>query len=266
MQSGYYTATGGMVTQFNRLDMIANNLANVNTNGFKHQDVVIGDFAKVFQEYRDELPLRNHTRDAADFVNRSINKVPHIVEEFRSLELGPMMVTGNTFDFALARDDLFFMIETPAGVRLTRDGSFQLNSEGILTTKDGDPVLPSDYYQNKGYIKLDSNGNYSADKDGNIYQSEELVKQLMTVTSHRVKELKNVGDNMFVANENDIIPILDSGSVKHKTLEKSNVNAVREMTALIEANRLVEMYQRVMNTHQDDLNREAITRLSTVKA
>ena len=54
MQNGYYTTTGAMVTQFNRLDVISNNLANINTTGFKRDDVVIGDFKRIFQEYQEE--------------------------------------------------------------------------------------------------------------------------------------------------------------------------------------------------------------------
>ena len=69
MNNGYYQATGAMVTQFNRLDVIANNLANINTIGFKRDDVVVGDFERIFKEYRDELPIENHTKDAAKFLN-----------------------------------------------------------------------------------------------------------------------------------------------------------------------------------------------------
>jgi len=67
MQNGYYQATAGMVTQFNRLNVISNNLANVNTIGYKRNDVVIGDFARIFKETQDELPLKNHTKDGAKF-------------------------------------------------------------------------------------------------------------------------------------------------------------------------------------------------------
>jgi len=67
MQSGFYSNTGGMVTQFNRLDVISNNLANLNTNGYKKDDVVIGDFMRLYQEKRDELPLDNNTKEGSKF-------------------------------------------------------------------------------------------------------------------------------------------------------------------------------------------------------
>ncbi len=67
MQTGYYQATAGMVTQFNRLDLIANNLANVNTAGFKEDDVVIGDFMRLYKEARDELPNGDNTKMQQSF-------------------------------------------------------------------------------------------------------------------------------------------------------------------------------------------------------
>ncbi|MEO1953735.1 MAG: flagellar basal body protein, partial [Campylobacterales bacterium] len=65
MQSGYYSSAAGMVTQFNRLDVIANNLANVNTAGFKEDNVVVGDFMRMYNEARDELPNANNSKEAA---------------------------------------------------------------------------------------------------------------------------------------------------------------------------------------------------------
>ncbi|MDE7235464.1 MAG: flagellar basal body protein, partial [Helicobacter japonicus] len=57
MQSGYYNTTGGMVTQFNRLDLISNNLANLNTTGFKRDDVVIGDYLRLYETHKEQLPI-----------------------------------------------------------------------------------------------------------------------------------------------------------------------------------------------------------------
>ena len=71
MQTGYYAATGGMVTQFNRMDTIAANLANVNTSGYKKEQLITGDFARLYKEARDELPIKNHTEEAAQYLNRS---------------------------------------------------------------------------------------------------------------------------------------------------------------------------------------------------
>jgi len=66
MQSSYYQNTGGMVAQFNRLDTITHNLANINTVGYKREDIVIGDFKRIFDEAKSELPIENNTKDGAN--------------------------------------------------------------------------------------------------------------------------------------------------------------------------------------------------------
>lgn len=124
MQSGYYSSAAGMVTQFNRLDTIANNLANVNTVGFKEDNLVVGDFMRLYKEARDELPNANHSEDGAEFINRTMTKAPQIVDAYTDHSIGNMQQTDNSMDFALSREGLFFLVKTPQGVRLTRDGSF----------------------------------------------------------------------------------------------------------------------------------------------
>ena len=95
MNNGYYQATGAMVTQFNRLDVITQNLANVNTIGYKRQDVVIADFERIFKETRDELPLDNHTKDAAKFLARSIDRVPNINDVYTDFSAGSLKASKN---------------------------------------------------------------------------------------------------------------------------------------------------------------------------
>ena len=82
MQNGYYSVTGAMVTQFNRLDVISNNLANLNTNAFKRDDVVVGDFKRIFQEAKEEMPLADNTKEGSKFLNAAIARVPQVVEQY----------------------------------------------------------------------------------------------------------------------------------------------------------------------------------------
>ena len=114
MQTGYYSATGGLVTQFNRLNVISNNLANINTNGYKSDDVIIGDFERLFKESRDILPKDDNTKEAAKFINRDLNKIPQVVREYTNFALGDMKQTGNTLDFALKNKSIIrFSIKNP---------------------------------------------------------------------------------------------------------------------------------------------------------
>ncbi len=278
MQNGFYSVTGGMVTQFNRLDQISSNLANLNTNGYKQQNHVIGDFMRIYQQKRDELPLQNHTKEAAKFLNRSINRVPHVVEEYTDFSMGPMEATGNPFDLALGDKDLFFAVKTPAGVRLTRDGSFKLDDQGRMVTKEGYPVLPSGYFKSRQPLYIPAEAiNVKIDGSGRIEYMDQtaldtpvFVDSLMVVRVDDMQNLKPEGNNLFTMadgfKEADLHIARDVSAVKQGMIEKSNVNPVRQMTELIETNRLVEMYQKAMNAQMDDLNNDAINKLASIRA
>lgn len=284
-----------MVTQFNRLDVLSNNLANANTNGFKRDDVVVGDFLRLFEEAKEELPLENHTRAASRFLNRTLNRVPSVVEEYTDMTLGHFMRTENALDVALSDQNAFFAIKTPSGIRYTRDGSFSLSGDGTLVTKLGHPVLStaaleSGIFENgapenaaNGESSEDSGGfivinqsanNVEISKDGSVFVRElnndavgtaEPVGAIAVVSFLNPKYLKKVGDNLYEIpperlNERHTINnqnVLVSGFI-----EKSNINPVLEMTYLISVNRLVDAYSKVLKTHQDELNNEAITKLA----
>jgi flagellar basal-body rod protein FlgG len=270
MQSGYYSSAAGMVTQFNRLDTIANNLANVNTAGFKEDNLIVGDFMRLYKDARDELPNENHTEDGAQFLNRSITKAPQVVDAYTDHTVGNMQLTNNDMDFALSREGLFFLVKTPQGVRLTRDGSFIKDDEGTLMTKSGYEVLPNDYFETGRNITINDDENIiEVDKNGKMYKnipnSVKLVEgsHLFIAQPDNVALLKKEGDNLYRYEGNTDLKSLDeTGAVLQGFSEKSNVNAVKMMTQMIETNRLVGMYQKVMESQMDDMNRDAINKIA----
>ncbi len=265
MQTGYYVATGGMVTQFNRLNVISNNLANVNTDGYKSDDVIIGDFERMLKESRDNLPLDNNTKESAKFLNRDINKVPRIIKEYTNFNVGDIKQTGNNLDFALTKKNAFFLIKTPDGIKATRDGSFTVNDEGHLVTKEGYEVLPKTYFKDYHLLEVKPNKPLKSDKNGDLYQGGLQTNSLFVASFDDLKKLKKVGDNLY--DFGNMKPIENGkNAVAQGFLEKSNINPVREMTQLIDTNRLVEMYQKVMDTQMNELNRDAITKLASVRA
>ena len=267
VQSGYYDVTGGMVTQFNKLDMISNNLANLNTTAFKKDKVVVGDFKRIFQEKQDAMPLENNTKEAAKFLNSTIDRVPHIVEQYTDFRQGGIKTTGNTLDFALKSKNAFFMVKTPSGLRLTQNGSFVLNDKGILTTKEGYPVIPKNYFKNSKFINIQEGGNIVSDKSGNLYSNGDKIAKIYIVTSNDIKSFQKDGENLFkFPNINKIFESNKKDILMQGALETSNVNPVSQMVGLIETNRLVEMYQRVMNAQMNDLNSDAINKLASVRA
>jgi flagellar basal-body rod protein FlgG len=261
MLNGFYDATGAMVTQFNRLNVISNNLANVNTAGFKQDDVIIGDFERIFSEKRDILPLENNTKEAAKFLNRNINKVPQIVEEYTDFSIGNIVKTSNPLDIALKQKNSFFVVDFN-GQKLTRAGDFNLDKNGYLVTKEGAKVL--DVKNKPIQIPLDAK-KITIDQNANVYVDGEKIATLKIVSISNLNTLKKVGNTMW-----SFIPGSETINTKNTTLqgflEKSNVNPIREMTDLIDTNRLVEQYQKVMTTFMDDLNRDAIEKLASVRA
>jgi len=270
MQSGYYSSAAGMVTQFNRLDMIANNLANVNTVGFKEENAIVGDFMRLFKEARDELPNANHTKEGAQFLNRAMTKAPQVVDSYTDHSVGNMQNTNNTLDFALSREGLFFVVKTPQGIRLTRDGSFTKDDEGRLVTKSGFEVLPDDYFASKNPITFNGEDSViEVDKNGQMYKnipgSVKLVQgsKLFITQPDNIALLKKEGDNLYrYDGPSDFKSIEESGAVLQGTIEKSNVNAVKMMTQMIETNRLVGMYQKAMDTQMNDMNTDAINKIA----
>ena len=270
MQTGYYNAAAGMVAQFNRLDTISNNLANVNTTGFKEDNLVVGDFMRLYKEARDELPNANQTQQGAAFINRTMAKAPQIVDSFTNHSIGDMQMTGNSLDFALSQDGLFFLVNTPQGPRLTRDGSFSLNDEGTLVTKQGYEVLPSDYFSSGDNISFNTQDSViETDKNGQLYtnvpQSASMAKgsKFFIAQPDNLALLKKEGDNLY---KYDDISLIDSsetsGAIVQGFVEKSNVNAIKMMTQMIETNRLVGMYQKAMDTQMNDMNKDAIEKIA----
>ena len=270
MQTGYYSAAAGMVTQFNRLDTISNNLANVNTAGFKEDNLVVGDFMRLYKEARDELPNANQTKEGAQFINRAMAKAPQVVDSYTNHSMGDMQMTNNSLDFALSQEGVFFLVKTPQGPRLTRDGSFSLNDEGTLVTKQGYEVLPSDYFSAGENISFNTQDTIiETDKNGQLYtnlpQSASMTKssQLFIAQPDNLDMLEKEGDNLYKYDEISLVSNLEtSGAVVQGFVEKSNVNAVKMMTQMIETSRLVGMYQKVMDTQMNDMNKDAIEKIA----
>jgi len=261
MINGFYATAGGMVTQFNRLNVISNNLANVNTPGFKQDDIIIGEYERLFSTKRDTLPLENNTKEAAKFLNRNLNKIPIVTDEYTSYSIGALQKTSNPLDIALKQKNSFFVVNFN-GEKLTRAGNFNLDSKGFLVTKEGYKVLD---IKNKP-IQIPLNASKIViDKDANIYVDNEKIATLKIVSINNLKTIKKVGNTMW-----DFIPGSEKIITKNTTLqgfvEKSNVNPVKEMTELIETNRLVEEYQKVMSTFMDELNKDAIDKLASIRA
>ena len=265
MVRGIYTAASGMVAQRHRLDVIANNLANVDLAGYK------GDLS--VQKAFPELLIRRLNDDGLYRFPRGyletapvVGKIGTGVEEnetYTSFEQGPLKTTGNPLDVALTGEG-FFVIRTPRGERYTRNGSFTLGKEGMLVTKDGYPVIGE-----KGYIHLKDNnfkitdqgqifhnGEFETDprrlvsEHENSWENYELLDNLKIVRFEKTRFLKKQGNSLWDSTEISGAPREVAVGLRPKietgTLEGSNVNAINEMVLMIEVNRAYEANQKTI--------------------
>ena len=192
------------------------------------------------------------------------------MDSYTDQTLGSIQKTDNTFDFALSQEGLFFAVQTPNGVRLTRDGSFVVNNDGKLTTKQGFDVLGSDgkpinINPEDNIIHVDKNGKFSVNTPGGFNFVER--QSLYIAAPDNLDKLQKEGSNLYKFDEGDQLkPQIQTNSVQQGFVEKSNVNAIDMMVKMIETNRLVGMYQKVMDTQMNDLNQDAINKLAVTKA
>ena len=234
MVRGLYAAATGMINQMTRLDKVANNMANVNTRGFKGDQVV----SRAFDE---ELLLRLDKGQA--FLSRHIGTINHGVYVDRlvtSFNQGSLQETGKATDVAI-KGDGFFVILTQEGERYTRDGGFMLDHEGRLVTLDGWPVAGR-----MGPIFVESQ-NFVIDSEGNVMVGGRYVDRLRLVNFQDLQALRKVGHNFYInPDPENNLQIEFEGEVLQGFVESSNVDVVRETVDMITALRNYESNQKVI--------------------
>ena len=260
MVKGLYTAYTGMINEQHRMDVLTNNLANANTNGYKKEGATA-------QAFRDQLALKIKDYTDAPYTARGlgiINAGVKIGEGYVDWTEGPMKETNNTFDLAIGGYGFFGVEYTNKAVNIerdsagitntmyTRDGNFTLNSEGVLVTQDGDYVLSSD----GGRIEIDPNKSVQINVLGDIIQDGEVVARVGVFDFEKTTypDGRISYDNLEHYGENFFIPIDGTNTVEAEYtiypgfLEQSNVSVVDEMVNMIAVQRNYDTNQRMITT------------------
>jgi flagellar basal-body rod protein FlgG len=239
MIKGIYTATSGMLAEATRTDAISNNLANVNTPGYKKDIVVTKDFASVLTE---------RVNDGKDTTIGSMG-VGVVVDEIKPEQSqGAISQSGNSLDVAIEGKG-YFVVQTPNGIRYTRNGSFTQNSRGQLVTQDGYQVLGN----NNNPITL-SGSKATITSEGNIVADNVTVNKLQLVQFANEKQLDKEGNSLYIAP--DAAPRQQAtGRLRQGFLEMSNVNVVSEMVNLIANYRAYEVNARTVQAHDQLLGK-----------
>ena len=250
MVRGLYTsATGALVAQAN-VDVIANNLANVNTSGFKRTLMQIESSQKT-EIFRDQTDPGTSpgSRIPGIAVHASIGSLgsgAHIYDTPAIFDQGAIAQTGNPLDVALSGPG-FFAIRNGAGqLRYTRDGSFVRNNQDQLVTNNGDTVLGA----NGGAITLPDQGSVNIDRTGNITAGGAPVGQLAVFEFGNTTNLRPEGASSFVdAGANP--QLATATTVVQGAQEKSNSDVVRSMVDLITNERWFDANEKSIQTQDD---------------
>lgn len=243
MDSGYYAACTGLKTQTEALDLIANNLANLGSVGYRAQQT----------QFQSILAAANP--GLLDALNRAVNNFNVIGGTRLDYSNGNLQTTGNPLDLALEGGG-FFAVQTQAGVRYTRNGSFLQSSDGRLVTAQGDAVLGE-----QGPILLPA-GEISISADGTLSVAGALAGKLRIVDLQRA-QVTPVGNSYYVATGNQIRPATDT-VVRQGALESANLDATAEIASLITVQRHAEMLARALSSFHSDFNRIATQELARV--
>lgn len=256
MIRGLYTACAGMLAQQARQDVVANNLANINTPGFKKDVVVYRAFPTMLVKRIGELrDTGQGEKPAPPVTTGKLGTGSAVAEIVTDLSTGSLQKTDNPLDIALGSDG-YFVVQTPNGERYTRDGCFKLDSNGILTTSQGYPVLGK-----TGIIEVGEK-QVTVDKRGNVNAGDELLDTLRVVRFGNPRSLVKIGDNLFEAGGQTPAEVTEP-QVLQGYLELSNVNSVKEMVELITVVRAYEANQKVIQAEDQTLD-AAVNRVGTL--
>ncbi|MFA7402685.1 MAG: flagellar basal-body rod protein FlgF [Pelobacteraceae bacterium] len=245
MNSGMYPAVSGSLAAMRRLDVISNNLANVNTPGYKKEKMSFeGLLAGPVN------PPAVPQRMTADPILQKEN----IYIDYAS---GPTSQSGNPLDVALDGDG-FFAVTTPEGTAYTRQGNFRTSLDGTLITVDGYPVQGA----NGAPIRIQGS-HIDIDATGNVIVDGAQTGAISVVDFEKPYTLNKAGNALFVPANPQATPQTSKSQVLQGHLEGSNVESVSEMVQLIENNRYFEACSKVIKGF-DDMTTKAANELGRV--
>jgi flagellar basal body rod protein FlgG len=221
------------------LDMLANNLANASASGFKADRESYSTYAS-----EDALAARNSGTPAAES--------PVVDRNWTDFSQGSIVPTGNPLDLALDGQG-FFVAQSPSGPAYTRSGDFHIGLQGILSTRDGDPVEGIDGKP----IRLEPTQPVEVSSTGEIRQNGAVAGQLKLVTFTAPQSLSKLGNNSFQLAVSDLKPVPATARVNQGNVEAANEQPAETAVRLVSVMRQFEMLQKAMSLG-NQMNQQAI--------
>jgi len=221
MIKGIFTAARGLGYNLKNIETVANNLANVNSVGFKRES----EFHQIINELG-----QTQTRQTRDYSN------------------GNFINTNNDFDLAI-KGEGFFEVKTDNGIELSRNGRFSISNEGYLVNDNGDKVMGKRGEINLTSRLLNQNQKVQVSRNGEIRIGEEIVDTLKISTVEDTQELQKTGSSNYIDKNQSYQPADEEKyEILEGYVEESNVNPLFEMQKMIEINREYESAQKIINT------------------
>jgi flagellar basal-body rod protein FlgF/flagellar basal-body rod protein FlgG len=245
MENTLLVGLSRQVTLERQMDVVANNVANINTTGFKAD-------RSLFEEYlRSPAHEDNFVHDRATF---------------HDFAAGPSEQTKNPLDVAID-GKAFLVVQTAAGERYTRDGGLQINNQGQLVTASGDPVLgnsgPIVFQPTDKAINIAADGNVTVLEGTG--RTDSVRGKLRLVSFADAQKLVKEGGNLYSAGQGVAAQPDTTSQLRQGFIEKSNVNSVHEMSRMIEITRTYTQISAILQ-QQHDLHRTAVEKLADVPA
>ncbi|MBC7670705.1 flagellar basal-body rod protein FlgF [Caulobacter sp. DWR2-3-1b2] len=245
MDNALYVGLSRQMTLRRELDVVANNIANANTTGFKVEQLMVRtEPARPARTAGGSYPVKFVLDDgvARDFGQGALSK------------------TDGDFDLAIEGNG-FFKVSTGSGERYTRDGRFTMGADGKLLAQNGNAVLDD----GGGEILLDPlKGPVTIAKDGTVSQGAERAGKIAVVRMADLASLRKDGDNLYRNISNDTPQAATDAVIHQGMLEASNVQSLKQIVKLIEVNRAYESVAKMMD-QTAELSRSAVERMGKVQ-
>ncbi len=250
MLKNVYAPLSGGVLQERVIEIISNNLANVNTTAFKEDEISFqAQEANPWPSYATPHPPAAFKLNMQDLFPLKGNEMSYVTlsEIKTSHNQGALQKTSNETDLALQGEG-FFEVMTPFGERLTRDGSFNINNDGYLTTKSGYMVQG----QNGPITGIKADG-IKVLPTGDIYSGKEFIDKIKIIDFKDKASLERLGENLWIHNGSPDNLVKPAAEVSQGYLESSNVNPMRNLTNLIIAHRTYEALQKTVKSQDETM-------------
>jgi flagellar basal-body rod protein FlgG len=255
MLRSLWIAKTGMESQQTNIDVISHNLANVSTNGFKRSRPVFEDL--VYQTMRQPGAQASQQTQVPSGLQIGTGARPVATERIHIQ--GNLQQTGNTFDMAIQGNG-FFQVQLPDGtLAYTRDGAFQVNSEGTVVTANGDILQPQITVPSDAIgVDIAQDGTVTVTQPGNVTTTQGPIQLTNFINP---TGLQSIGDNLYLETVSSGTPNTSNpglnglGTLQQGFVETSNVNVVEELINMIQAQRAYEINSRSIQASDQMLQR-----------